>query len=223
MNKSDTYWSICTLDLIPLFIFIWPSWTLESSQNACFLNFFLLIYHRTRKSSLCSCHLRMYIIIVWIHTTIYSAMLSAWVDWFIHYKWSERSQNHKNFDWLIVLCFTPYWKYRFELVFTSKFHHSQARIQEFQNGGARSRRGRILRSKICFDASLHIPYVFVRRVVNNIHIVNTACWLKSKYLRIYNENLPKKSTFFFKRGGGRRAGLGSAFDSCLARQEFKLC
>ena len=55
--------------------------------------------------------------------------------------------------------------------------HIQARIQEFQNGGggARSRRGRILRSKVCFDASLHIPYVFVRRVVNNIHILNTAC------------------------------------------------
>ena len=51
----------------------------------------------------------------------------------------------------------------------------QARIQEFQNGGARSRRGRILRSKVCFDASLQIPYVFVRRVVNNIHILNTAC------------------------------------------------
>ena len=51
----------------------------------------------------------------------------------------------------------------------------QARIQEFQNGGARSRRGRILRSKVCFDASLLLPYVFVRRVVNNIHIVNTAC------------------------------------------------
>ena len=83
---------------------------------------------------------------------------------------------------------------------------NQARIQEFQNGGSRSRRGRILRSKVCFDASLHIPYVFVRRVVNNIHILNTACWLKSKYLRIYNENLPKKVPFFFfKRGGARPA------------------
>ena len=49
----------------------------------------------------------------------------------------------------------------------------QGRIQEFQNRGGGG--GRILRSKVCFDAPSHIPYVFVRRVVNNIHIVNTAC------------------------------------------------
>ena len=50
----------------------------------------------------------------------------------------------------------------------------QGRIQEFQNGEGGSRRGRILRSKVCFDAPSHILF-FVRRVVNNIHIVNTAC------------------------------------------------
>ena len=85
-----------------------------------------------------------------------------------------------------------------------------------RGGGARSRRGGILRSKVCFDASLNIPYVFVRRVVNNIHILNTACWLKSKYLRIYNEKLPKKVPFFFSNGRARarRAGPGSAFDVC---------
>ena len=59
----------------------------------------------------------------------------------------------------------------------------QGRIQGISKRGARSRRFRILRSKVCFDAPSNIPYVFVRRVVNNIHIVNTACWLKSKYLR----------------------------------------
>ena len=31
---------------------------------------------------------------------------------------------------------------------------------------ARSRRGRILRSWVCFDAPSHIPHVFVARVVN---------------------------------------------------------
>ena len=71
-----------------------------------------------------------------------------------------------------------------------------------QGGGARSRCGRILSTKICFYAPSHIPYVFVRRVVNNIHIINTACWLKSMYLRIYNENLQKRVPFFFKWGGG---------------------
>ena len=43
-----------------------------------------------------------------------------------------------------------------------------------RGGGGRPRRGRTLRSKVCFDAPSHIPYVFVRRVVNNIHFVNTA-------------------------------------------------
>ena len=71
---------------------------------------------------------------------------------------------------------------------------------------------RILRPKVCFDASTHIPFVFARRVVNNIHIVNTTCWLKSKYLRIYNKNLQKQVPFFKQGGGGaRRAGPGSAF------------
>ena len=97
----------------------------------------------------------------------------------------------------------------------------QARIQEFQNGGARSRRGRILRSKVCFDASLHIPYVFVRRVVNNIHILNTACWLKSKYLRIYNENLPKKVPFFFSNGGGARPARRSWIRLCILLSFFQ--
>ena len=44
-----------------------------------------------------------------------------------------------------------------------------------KRGGGRSRRGRILRSKVCFDAPSHISYVFVRRVVNKIHIKHTAC------------------------------------------------
>ena len=29
--------------------------------------------------------------------------------------------------------------------------------------------------EVYFDAPSHIPYVFVRRVVNNIQIVNTTC------------------------------------------------
>ena len=39
-------------------------------------------------------------------------------------------------------------------------------------GGGRSRRGRIFRFRICFDAPSHIPYVLVARVVNKIHNVN---------------------------------------------------
>ena len=55
---------------------------------------------------------------------------------------------------------------------TVTYIKTQWRIQEFQNQGARSRRGRILRSVFCFDAPLHIHYVFVARVMNKIHIVN---------------------------------------------------
>ena len=40
-------------------------------------------------------------------------------------------------------------------------HIMQGRIQEFQNGGGGSRRGRI----VCFDDPSHKPYVFYRRVV----------------------------------------------------------
>ena len=48
-------------------------------------------------------------------------------------------------------------------------------------GGGRSRRGIIFRSGVCFDAPSHILYVFVARVVNKIHNINTVYLLKSKY------------------------------------------
>ena len=47
----------------------------------------------------------------------------------------------------------------------------QWRIQEFQNRGVRFRRGRFLRSGVCFNAPSHIPYVFVARVVNKIYCI----------------------------------------------------
>ena len=52
---------------------------------------------------------------------------------------------------------------------------NQWRIQEFQHRGARSLRGRILKSWVCFEAPLHMPYVFVVRVVNKLHVVNIVC------------------------------------------------
>ena len=90
----------------------------------------------------------------------------------------------------------------------------QERIQEFQNGGGgRSRRGRFLRSKVCFDAPSHISYVFVRRS-NEWYTYCKHCMLTKikifAFLRLYNENLQKQVPFFFKRGGGG-ARRGSAF------------
>ena len=53
--------------------------------------------------------------------------------------------------------------------------------RNFKTGGGG---GRILRSGVCFDTPLHIPYVIVVRVGNKIHIVNIVFWLKSKYFRV---------------------------------------
>ena len=52
--------------------------------------------------------------------------------------------------------------------------------KDFKTGG----RGRILRSGVCFDAPSHIPYDFVIRVVNKIHIVNIVCWLNSMCMHV---------------------------------------
>ena len=72
--------------------------------------------------------------------------------------------------------------------------HNQRRIQEFQNGGgARSRRGRIFKPGICFDAPSHILYLFVARVVNKIHNINTVYLLKSKYMRVIQSNFYQKN------------------------------
>ena len=85
----------------------------------------------------------------------------------------------------------------------------QWRIKEFQNWGAQFRRSRILRSGVCFDASSHIPFVFVVRVVNKVHIVNIVCGLKSKWVRV----IQSKIYIFSNRARARRAGPRSAFDS----------
>ena len=61
----------------------------------------------------------------------------------------------------------------------------QWRIQEFQNGGAGCPGAvEFLDLGVCFDAPSHIPYVFVARVVNKIHNINTVYLLKSKYKRV---------------------------------------
>ena len=59
--------------------------------------------------------------------------------------------------------------------------------------GAIPARQNILRSGVCFDASSHLPYAFVVRVVNNINIVNIV--------KIYKN----KPQFFFKPGGAHPA------------------
>ena len=58
--------------------------------------------------------------------------------------------------------------------------------------------------------------------MNNIHVVNTACRLKSKFLRIYTKNLQKQVPFFFL-GGGVCAGPGSAFHVFMFVDMFSEC
>ena len=63
------------------------------------------------------------------------------------------------------------------------------------------RRGRLLRSGICFDVLSHIPCVFLVRVVNNIHIhiIKIVCWLKPKYMRvIYRWNLRNNTLLWIR-------------------------
>ena len=59
--------------------------------------------------------------------------------------------------------------------------------RNFNTGG----RGRIFRSGVCFDVPSHILYVFVARVVNKIHNINTVYLLKSKYMRVIQSNKNK--------------------------------
>ena len=70
--------------------------------------------------------------------------------------------------------------------------------------------GRIFRSGVCFDAPSHIPYVFVVRVVNKIHIVNIVCWLKSKFIYVTQSKFTKTNPFFSNPGAC--AGPKSAFE-----------
>ena len=77
---------------------------------------------------------------------------------------------------------------------------TQWRIQEFQNGrgGVQSRRGRIFRSGVCFDAPSHIPYVFVARVVNKNCLLNKIKVYARYTVKIYKN----KPVILFQKGGG---------------------
>ena len=86
--------------------------------------------------------------------------------------------------------------------------------RNFKTGGARSRRGRIFRSGVCFDAPSHILYVFVARVVNKIHNINTDYLLKSKYMCVIQSNFTKTNPNFFQNGG--RASGAPVLDPPLA-------
>ena len=78
-----------------------------------------------------------------------------------------------------------------------------------------SRGGRIFRSRVCFDAPSHIPYVFVARVVNKIH---KCKHFKKSICVLYSPNLQNKPlNFFFKTGEGRARATD------LQLQIYKLC
>ena len=117
------------------------------------------------------------------------------------------------FSWTISYKFTKYMYQYFNLprrsshgnIVSPHFSGLPTPISGDKNGGG----GGPGAVEVCFN----ILCFFVRREVNNIHIVNTACWPKSKYyiyslytMKIYT----KTSAFFHKPGGGgaRRAGPG---------------
>ena len=84
-----------------------------------------------------------------------------------------------------------------------------------KRGGARSRRGTIFRSGVCFDAPSNIPYVFVARVVNKIHNINIVNWLKSKYMRVIQSKFTTTNPNFFQNGGGARPARRSWIRLCI--------
>ena len=87
---------------------------------------------------------------------------------------------------------TPIWVKHF--LNSCAFKSTHWRIQEFHNQGHGPGAVEFLGSGDCFDAPSHIPNVFVVRVVNKIHIVNIACWLQSKYMRVIcSQNLQDTS------------------------------
>ena len=65
----------------------------------------------------------------------------------------------------------------------------------------------------CFDTPSHIPYVFVVRVMNEIHIVHIAYRQRLMYMRVKQSKFTKiKTKNIFKQGvRARCAGPGSAF------------
>ena len=89
----------------------------------------------------------------------------------------------------------------------------QLRIQDFQNRGARSRRGRILGVWECYEALSHIFSVFVVRLDDKIDIVSAACSLQWKYMRVMLSKFTKTNPQKFSNRGARArcTGPGSAF------------
>ena len=81
----------------------------------------------------------------------------------------------------------------------------------------------LIRSGVCFDAPSHILSVFVARVVNKIHNVNTVYLQKSKYMCVIQSKFTKTNHYFFQNGGGgaQRAGPGSTFDKELKSEIHK--
>ena len=65
----------------------------------------------------------------------------------------------------------------------------------------------------CFDTPSHIPYVFVVRVMNEIHIVHIAYRQRLMYMRVKQSKFTKiKTKNIFKQGvRARCAGPGSSF------------
>ena len=143
---------------------------------------------------------------------------------YYHITWKhtiDRDRERKNTNWnslMIIVRSLCTLQGSVLCVFSSQISYvyiNQWRIQEFQNQGAQSIRGRILRSEICFEAKSPIPYILVVRVVNKIHIINIVLWPKCTGIcMLYSHNLTPPPTPQKNSNQGARAclaGPGSAF------------
>ena len=79
--------------------------------------------------------------------------------------WHQKMFSSLIYLFIVELGFESIYLYLLDL------NPHQWRIQEFKNRGALY----CFSSEDCFDAPSHIPYAFVVRVENKIHIVNIEC------------------------------------------------
>ena len=69
---------------------------------------------------------------------------------------------------------------------------------------------------ICFDTLSYIPYLFIVKVENKIHIINIALLLQLKYMQSKFTKINPISLILFSNRGARArcASPGSAFGTC---------
>ena len=73
--------------------------------------------------------------------------------------------------------------------------------RNFKTGGRSPSAVDFLESWDCFDAPQHIPFAFVVRVKNKIHIEHIPWLIQLKYMRVMQSKFTKTTPKIFSNGG----------------------